>query len=165
MNVKKGFIFDLDGTVYLENKLIDGAVEVITHLRDRGDKVVFLTNKSIESIGNYVDKLNRLGIQVNTKEVINSNYLTALYLKTKLKNHEKVLVIGERPLIEELLEESIPITEKYKEASYVVLGWDRNFTYEKLNNVFQAWQRGASIVATNPDRTCPQDGGQVPDTG
>ncbi|GGB56583.1 HAD-IIA family hydrolase [Virgibacillus dakarensis] len=161
----KGFIFDLDGTVYLDNKLIAGAAETISHLRDRGDKVVFLTNKSIETIQNYVEKLNRLGINTDYHEVINSNYLVARYLKSRLKQNEKVMVIGEQPLFDELNDLDIAITENSKEASYVVLGWDRQFTYEKLNNAFQAWRNGARVIATNPDRTCPVEGGQVPDCG
>ncbi|WP_188454957.1 HAD-IIA family hydrolase [Virgibacillus oceani] len=161
----KGFIFDLDGTVYLDNKLIEGAAETINQLRERGDRVVFLTNKSVETINNYVDKLNRLGIDTNRDEVINSNYLAARYLQFKLTNNEKVMVIGEKPLFDELTNFGIPITENSKDASYVVLGWDRQFTYAKLNNAFQAWRNGARVIATNPDRTCPVEGGQVPDCG
>lgn len=161
----KGFIFDLDGTVYLDNKLIEGAAETIKLLRDRGDKIVFLTNKSIETINSYVDKLNCLGIDTNLNEVINSNYLVARYLKSQLKVYEKVMVIGERPLIDELTNLDISITKESREANYVVLGWDRQFTYEKLNDAFQGWRNGAKIIATNPDRTCPVEGGQVPDCG
>lgn len=163
--VKKGFIFDLDGTVYLDNKLIDGAAEAIQKIKERGDKVIFLTNKSIESVGNYVKKLNWLGIETSYDEVVNSNLLTARYLKSQLKENEKALVIGEQPLVDELINHQIAITGNYNEAAFVVLGWDRNFTYDKLNSAFQAWRRGAKIVATNPDRTCPVKGGQVPDCG
>ncbi|MGY0691479.1 HAD-IIA family hydrolase [Virgibacillus sp. FSP13] len=159
----RGFIFDLDGTVYLDNKLIAGAAEAISYLRKRGDKVVFLTNKSIATVDNYVEKLNRLGIGTDRNEVVNSNYLVASYLKAKLKQDGKVLVIGEQPLFDELRRSGIAITENSKDASYVVLGWDREFTYEKLNHAFQAWRNGARVIATNPDRTCPITGGQVPD--
>lgn len=163
--MQKGFIFDLDGTVYLDNHLIDGADEVIQRLTDRGDKVTFLTNKSTETICSYVKKLNRLGIEVSEKNVINSNYLVALYLKKNVRHDERVMVIGEKPLTDELSYMGIRLTKKSQEASYVVLGWDRYFTYDKLNDAFQAWRHGAKIIATNPDRTCPVEGGQVPDCG
>ncbi|MUV37089.1 4-nitrophenylphosphatase [Lentibacillus sp. JNUCC-1] len=156
----KGFIFDLDGTVYVDNKIIDGAAEAINHLRERGDKVVFLTNKSIESISSYVDKLNRLGIEATMTDVVNSNLLAAKYLASVMKEEESVLVIGEQPLYDELNKLRIPFTEDPQKASYVVLGWDREFTYEKINQAFQAWSNGAQIVATNPDRTCPVHGGR-----
>ncbi|HLS09857.1 MAG TPA: HAD-IIA family hydrolase [Lentibacillus sp.] len=163
--VKKGFIFDLDGTVYLDNKLIDGAADAIRKLKERGDKVIFFTNKSIESIGNYVKKLKGLGIEASYNEVVNSNLLTARYLKSQIKKGEKVLAIGEQPLIDELINQQVVITDDYNKAAFVVMGWDRDFTYDKLNSAFQAWCNGAKIVATNPDRTCPVYGGQVPDCG
>ncbi len=94
MEKEKGFIFDLDGTIYLDNKLISGAAEAIKKLKDRGDKVVFLTNKSIEGISHYVKKLNRLGINASSKEVINSNLLTAKYLKNRLKIMKKSWLLG-----------------------------------------------------------------------
>jgi len=162
----KGFIFDLDGTVYLDDQVIDGAVEAINNLREKGHKVIFLTNKSIATRNDYVDKLNKLGIQVSLDEVINSNYITVKYLKEHMKEGDAVLVIGEDPLFEELKEENIKLTEDPNQAAYVVLGWDREFNYEKLNAAYQAWLNKAIILATNPDRTCPvYGGGQIPDCG
>ncbi|MCK9911852.1 hypothetical protein MXD62_08840, partial [Frankia sp. Mgl5] len=50
-------------------------------------------------------------------------------------------------------------------VQYVVLSWDRQFTYDMLNDLFQAALRGAVVIASNPDRTCPLEDGQIPDTG
>lgn len=161
----KGFIFDLDGTIYLDDHIIDGAPEVIKALKERGDKVVFLTNKSIANRKEYVEKLNRLGIEVELGEVINSNYITAHYLKTVMGDGDSAYVIGEEPLFEELANENIKLADVPASASHVVLGWDRQFTYDKLNNAFQAWRNGAEILATNPDRTCPIKDGEIPDCG
>lgn len=165
MTIQKGFIFDLDGTVYLDNHLIDGAKEAIDSLKKRGDKVVFLTNKSIETTDSYIEKLTRLGIEVDRHEVVNSNFLTARYLAAEVEKDDQVMVIGEKPLVEELEKVGITITDSEKEANYVVIGWDREFTYDKLNQAFQAWRNGATILATNPDRTCPVPGGEIPDCG
>lgn len=160
----KGFIFDLDGTVYLGNKLIEGALETIQYLRTNGHKVVFFTNKSISTRQDYVQKLNHLGIEVTLENVVNSNYITAKYLKRHMIPSDAVYVIGEEALLEELREEGIRVTKDSSEANYIVLGWDRAFNYEKLNNAYQAWvKNNAVIIATNPDRTCPVIGGQLPD--
>ncbi|SFC90957.1 arabinose operon protein AraL [Bacillus sp. OV322] len=160
----KGFIFDLDGTIYLDNQIIDGAVEAIDYLRKEGHKVVFFTNKSISTREEYVKKLNKLGISTILDEVINSNYITANYLKQNMISTDSVYVIGEAALFEELKRENIRMTEDPKLATYVVFGWDRQFTYEKLNNAYKAWARNKAIIlATNPDRTCPTADGQVPD--
>lgn len=164
--MQKGFIFDLDGTVYLDDQLIEGAAETIELLENRGDKVVFLTNKSIETIESYVEKLKRLGINTKRENVINSNLLVARYLKKRLNDNDKIMVIGEQPLLDEINSYGIRVSNKHEEIKTVVLGWDRNFTYDKLNVAFQAWLNGAEIIATNPDRTCPvEDNGQVPDCG
>ena len=161
----KGFIFDLDGTIYVDDGIISGVVDALKNLKKRGDKVVFLTNKSIASRKDYVEKLTKLGIEVKLSEVINSNYITAHYLKSTMREDDSVYVIGEAPLIEELVDENIKLAKVPTNATHVVLGWDRKFTYDKLNIAFQAWRNGAKIIATNPDRTCPVEGGEVPDCG
>ena len=69
------------------------------------------------------------------------------------------------PLYDELKNMGIEISDNEIEVSYVVIGWDRQFTYDKLNQAFQAWKNGAKVIATNPDRTCPIEGGQIPDCG
>lgn len=165
VSLKRGYIFDLDGTIYVDDLLIDGAIEAIQELRNDDHKIVFLTNKSIDTIDSYVKKLQRLGIDVSHEHVVNSNYLTARYLSSRMGPDEKVMVIGEQPLLDELADMGIGISDNETEVSYVVLGWDREFTYEKLNRAFQAWKNGAVVVATNPDRTCPIKGGQIPDCG
>jgi arabinose operon protein AraL len=159
----RGFIFDLDGTVYLGDRAIEGAAEAINALKTRGDKVVFLTNKSIATRKNYVYKLQKMGLNLTLDDVINSNYIMAKYLKQELAPGEKVLVIGEQPLFDELEEEGIPFTTEPSEAKFVAVGWDREFTYQKIDLAYQAWLHQAKIVATNPDRTCPLDEGQIPD--
>lgn len=161
----KGYIFDLDGTIYLDDDIIPGVPEAIQELKNRGDKVVFLTNKSIARRTDYVTKLNGLGIEVELDEVINSNYITAHYLKNEMAPGDAAYVIGEQPLFDELQEAGIELASEAADATHVVLGWDRQFTYEKLNNAFQAWRNGAEIIATNPDRTCPVQGGEIPDCG
>ncbi|MEJ8777991.1 HAD-IIA family hydrolase [Pseudogracilibacillus sp. ICA-222130] len=161
--MSRGYIFDLDGTIYLDDAMIDGANEAIATLKQRGDRVIFLTNKSISTRHEYVEKLNRMGIDAVLDEVINSNFITAKYLLTKLGENERVYVIGEQPLLDELIEANVPMTENALEAAYVVIGWDRQFTYAKINDAFQAWKNGAKVIATNPDKTCPVVGGELPD--
>ncbi|MFD1397088.1 HAD-IIA family hydrolase [Kroppenstedtia eburnea] len=160
----RGYIFDLDGTVYLGEHPVPGADAAIRALRARGDRVLFLSNKPIARREDYVSKLRRMGIPAELGEVINSSLVTARYFQRICRSGEKVLVVGEEPIQEELLKHGIWLTEEPVEARYVLLSWDRGFTYDKLDRVFQAWKRGAEIVASNPDRTCPVDGGELPDT-
>ena len=158
----KGFIFDLDGTVYLSDKLIPGADKVIGLLREKGKKVVFLSNKPIQTREDYASKLTRLGIPTRPEEVINSSLVMTNYLK-KIAPNAKIFVVGEVPFIEELRGAGFAITDEPKEVEYVVVAFDRTFDYRKLNVAYQAIRLGAHFVATNPDRTCPVEGGEIPD--
>ena len=158
----KGFIFDLDGTVYRGDQLIPGADGAIRSLREKGKKVIFLSNKPLETRDDYAFKLTRLGIPTRPDEVINSTFVMTYYLK-KNAPQARLFVIGELPFIEELKRAGFTITEEPKEIDYVVVAFDRTFDYRKLNIAFQAIKLGAHFVATNPDRTCPVEGGEIPD--
>jgi len=84
------------------------------------------------------------------------------YLK-KVAPGAKLFVVGEPPFVEELRRAGFTITEEPKEIQYVVVAFDRTFDYHKLDVAFQAIKLGAHFVATNPDRTCPVEGGEIPD--
>jgi NagD protein len=158
----KGFIFDLDGTVYLSDQLIPGADRVIRLIRESGRKVVFLSNKPIQTREDYASKLTRLGIPTPPGEVINSTLVMVRYLK-KDAPQARLFVVGETPFVEELKKAGFTITEEPREVEYVVVAFDRTFDYRKLNIAYQAIKLGAHLVATNPDRTCPVEGGEIPD--
>jgi arabinose operon protein AraL len=158
----RGFIFDLDGTVYLGERLLPGAREVITALRGAGRRVCFLSNKPIQSRGDYAAKLTRLGVPAALEEVINSSYVLARYLAGEAPG-ARCFVIGERPLVEELRAAGLAPVDDAR-VDYVVVAFDRTFDYRKLDVALQAVTRhGARLVGTNPDRTCPVEGGEIPD--
>ncbi len=158
----QGFYFDLDGTVYLSDSLIPGADRVIRLLRENGKKVVFLSNKPIQTREDYASKLTRLGIPTQPDEVINSTFVMTHYLK-KNAPHARLFVVGETPFVEELKRAGFSITDEPREIEYVVVAFDRTFDYRKLNIAYQAIKLGAHFIATNPDRTCPVEGGEIPD--
>jgi len=158
----KGFIFDLDGTVYLSDRLIPGADRVIRLIREKGRRVVFLSNKPIQTREDYAAKLTRLGIPTQPDEVINSTLVMINYLKKNAPN-ARLFVVGEIPFVDELKRGGFIIAEEPKEIDYVVVAFDRTFDYRKLNISYQAIKLGAHFVATNPDRTCPVEGGEIPD--
>ncbi len=157
-----GYLLDLDGTVYLSDQLIPGAAETIATLRARGRRVVFLTNKPLYSRADYAQKLTRLGIPATENDVINSSFVLARYL-AQASPGARVYAIGEPPLLGELEEAGLSLCDDPQRIEYVIAAFDRTFTYEKLNIGFQAIKRGAHFVATNPDRTCPVEGGEIPD--
>jgi arabinose operon protein AraL len=157
-----GYIFDLDGTVYLGEKLIPGAREAIEKLRVSAKKIVFLSNKPLQTREDYAAKLTRLGISTTADEVINSSRVMAKWLAHQAPG-AAIYVIGEPSLIREMAEAGFRISEKAEEIQYVVASFDRTFDYRKLNIAHQAIKKGAHFVATNPDRACPVEGGEIPD--
>ena len=158
----KGFIFDLDGTVYLGDHLIAGAERVVRVLRKMGRKVVFLSNKPLQGRDEYAAKLTRLGIPTAPDDVINSTFVLLRYLR-KTAPGARVFPIAEPPMIAELAANGFTITDDPGRIDYVIASFDRTFDYGKLLIAFRAIRSGAHFVATNPDRTCPFAEGELPD--
>lgn len=161
-----GYIFDLDGTIYRGDRLIPGASDTIAFLRGLGRRLVFLSNKPLENREDYAAKLTRLGIPTDPADVINSSYVMASYL-SGISPGCRVYAIGEPPLIRELKKAGLIVVDDPAAVGYtvdyVVAAFDRTFDYNKLNCAFQAIKRGAHFVATNADRSCPVEGGEIPD--
>lgn len=160
----RGYIFDLDGTLYRGEEIIPGAPQTIAELRQRRCDLVFLSNKPLERRQAYAEKLTRLGIPTSPDEVINSSLVLARYLAQEMAE-AVVFAIGEPPLLEELTSAGLRLSEAPEEINVVVASFDRTFDYRKLNIGFQALRRGARFLSTNADRTCPVEDGEIPDAG
>ena len=159
---QRGWLFDLDGTVYLGEALIPGAAETIAALRGDGRRVAFLSNKPLYTRADYAEKLTRLGIPARADEVVNSSIVLARHLQ-RLDAGAPVFVIGEPPLIGELRAHGFEVRND-PDVRWVVIAFDRTFDYAKLNTALQAVRRhDARLIATNPDRTCPTAEGEIPD--
>jgi NagD protein len=170
-----GFVFDLDGTVYLGEAALPGAVEGIAELRRRGKQVLFVSNKPLEPREAYAAKLTRLGIPTGPDAVITSAYV----LGHHLARHEPQLryyVVGEENLRAELRGHGLQIVEERTEQDpkqvidpagidAVIVAFDRTLDYRKLNTAYQALMQGARFYATNSDKMCPMPRGGIPDAG
>jgi HAD superfamily hydrolase (TIGR01450 family) len=157
----RGWLFDLDGTLYLGERLLPGAAAVIDALRASGRPLAFLSNKPIETRADYARKLTRLGIPAAEDDVVNSSLVLARYLRG-IDPGAPVFVIGEPPMIGEMRAHGFEVRNDAR-VRWVVIAFDRTFTYAKLDTALQAVRGGARLIATNPDRTCPVEGGEIPD--
>jgi HAD superfamily hydrolase (TIGR01450 family) len=158
---QRGWLFDLDGTVYLGERLLPGAAETIAALRAHGRRVAFLTNKPLQTREAYAAKLTRLGVATVRDDVITSSLVLARYL-AKLDPGAPLFVIGEPPLLAELRAHGFEVRADAR-VRWVVIAFDRTFDYAKLTIALQASRAGARLIATNPDRTCPTEDGEIPD--
>jgi NagD protein len=157
----RGWLLDLDGTVYLGERLIPGADTAIAALRAAGRRVAFLSNKPLQTRAEYAAKLSRLGVPAAPDDVINSSLVLARYLRDRDPG-APVFVIGEPPMREEMRAHGFEVRADER-VRWVVIAFDRTFDYAKLNIALQAVKQGARLIATNPDRTCPVEGGEIPD--
>lgn len=157
----EGYVFDLDGTIYLGDQLLPGAKRLIEALRGSGKRVVFLSNNPTKDPEMYADKLTKLGIPTPPAEIVNTVVTMTQWL---LRNHPDATVfpISEEPLIRSLRDVGIRISEDPAEIDVVIASYDREFDYRKLQIAFDAiWYHGrARLVTTNPDRYCPLPGGR-----
>src|SRR5262245_3515081 len=157
----RGWLFDLDGTIYVGERLVPGAADAVAALRADGRRLAFLANKPLETRADYAAKLTRLGIPAAPDDVINSSLVLARHLR-ELDRGAPVFVIGEPPMLAEMREHGFEVRDDER-VRWVVIAFDRTFTYAKLDTALQAVRRGARLIATNPDRTCPVEGGEIPD--
>jgi len=157
----RGWLLDLDGTVYRGEALVPGADETIAVLRADGRRVAFLSNKPLETRDDYARKLTRLGVPAAPDDVVNSSLVLARHLAA-LDAGAPIFVIGEPPLLAELRAHGFEVRADHR-VRWVVIAFDRTFDYAKLNTALQAVRQGARLIATNPDRTCPTEDGEIPD--
>jgi NagD protein len=157
-----GYVFDLDGTVYLDDELLPGARETIAAIREHGSRVKFLTNKPLDRPATYARKLSDLGVPAAGTDVISSIDALLAYLAAH-PPAGPILPITEPLLWEVLTEAGYVVTHESAMAAMVVVSWDRTFDYAKLERAFHAVRAGARLVATNPDPFCPSPSGGQPD--
>lgn len=160
------YLFDMDGTLYLGERLFDFTKELLNTLRNTGRRYLFMTNNSSKSVEAYQKKLEKMGIPARREDFITSSQATAYYLR---KHHlGKILyVCGTRSLKEELMREGFSVTENRDSAQCIVMGFDTELTFQKLWDVcyLLSTRKDIPYIATNPDYVCPTEFGSVPDCG
>ena len=160
------FLFDMDGTLYLGDRLYDFTKELLAAIRNKGARYLFMTNNSSKSVNAYIEKLAKLGIPATREDFITSSQATAYYLK-KYHRGQKLYVCGTRSLAEELEGEGFTVTTNLDEVDCVVMGFDTELTFQKLWDVSKLLltRKDLPYIATNPDLVCPTEFGSVPDCG
>ena len=163
---KKLWLFDMDGTLYLGDRLYGFTKELLAELKATGRRYLFMTNNSSKSVEDYVLKLAKLGIEATEENFITSSQATAYYLK---KHHagKRLYVCGTRSLKRELEKEGFAVTENVDETECIVMGFDTELTFRMLHDdcYLLLTREGIPYVATNPDYVCPTEFGSVPDCG
>ncbi|MFC0301006.1 TIGR01457 family HAD-type hydrolase [Virgibacillus soli] len=158
-----GYLIDLDGTMYRGNKVIEAAPLFINELVKKDIPYLFLTNNSSRTPEQIATRLNDMGIQTESGHVFTTSMATASYIKQQSPN-ATCYVIGEEGLFRALQQEEIEIVHD-EHCDYVVIGIDREITYEKLAIACLAVRNGATLISTNSDAAIPTERGLLPGNG
>ena len=177
---KKLFLLDMDGTIYLGNRLFDFSLPFFDFVKSKNLRYMFLTNNSSKSASLYLDKLKSFNIPVSSSDLITSTHATAYYLKERY-NNRPVYASGTVAFCRELADlgiNTIDISnlERNKDVlewnccdidkpAALVMGFDTELSFQKLENMCVILNNEIDYVATNPDWTCPTEYGFVPDCG
>ena len=161
------WLFDMDGTLYLGDRLFDFTKELLAAIRRGGGHYLYLTNNSSKSVSDYVRKMERLGVPAEAGDFLTSAQATAWYLH---RHHEgrRLYVCGTASLQKELRDEGFPVVNDDPDsAECVIMGYDTELTYQKLLDVSRLLTERPDLpyIATNPDLVCPTEFGFVPDCG
>ena len=158
----KTFVLDMDGTIYLGEQLFPYTIEFLQTVRRTERDFCFFTNNSSKNEEAYLQKLHRMGIDIEKEKMLISNGVILDWLQ---ENHpgEAAYVVG-TPYLEEAFRQR-GILLKREDADYVVLGFDTTLTYEKLVIACDLVRAGKPIYGVNPDLNCPTETGFIPDCG
>ncbi len=158
-----GYAFDLDGTVFLGDAPLPGAIDTIRRIREAGRAIVFVTNNPLHTADDYAAKLRGFGAPATAADVVTATDALVSYLRSA-SPQARLLVLGETLLLETLAAAGFALTLEPTAADVVVVSFDRTFDYAKLLAAYRAVRLcGARLVATNPDPYCPTPDGGLPD--
>jgi HAD superfamily hydrolase (TIGR01457 family) len=155
-------LIDMDGTFYLGEKLLPGALELIQTLRMQGKQFLFLTNNSSKHRSQYAEKITRMGLPISEDQVLTSGEAAAIYLRSQQPG-KTIYIVGTHALEKEFVSHDFILDDRTPELC--VLGFDTTLTYNKLWKLCNFIREGLPYIATHPDINCPTETGYMPDIG
>lgn len=155
------FLFDLDGTVYLDETPIGDVKGTLARLRAMHKRIVFLTNNSSKTEAEYRQKLTRIGLWGEGDLVYTSAMATAEYVAARFP-HKRVYLLATDAVKEEF-SRTVPLVEEAPDV--VILAYDTTLTFAKMKRFNEFLAGGAVFLATHPDAVCPTAGVSMPDVG
>lgn len=162
MKKYKGYLIDLDGTMYRGSEKIQEAVEFVKRLKEAQIPYLFVTNNSSKRKEQVAEKLVQFGVPCTREHVFTTSMATASYIANE-KQDASVYIIGEEGIRDALNDKGITLQDE--NPDYVVVGIDRSITYEKLATACIAVRNGAKFISTNGDIVIPTERGLLPGNG
>ncbi len=163
MKTYKGYLLDLDGTIYHGNRVIPEAITFITYLQETKTPYLYVTNNSSTTPEKVAERLSNMGLPTTADQVYTTSMATAKYLTEQKGQPKTYFALGEEGLFTAMEEAGFTFTQE--NPSYVIIGIDRSVTYEKLTTAMRAIRNGATFIATNADPALPTEHGLMPGNG
>lgn len=160
----KGFLIDLDGTTYRGEEVIPWASEFVQELTKKDIPHVFITNNASLFPHEIKEKLLNMNIQATNDNILTSALAAARYIKDN-KPDARVFIIGESPLKDACKEQGLQIVGNSVQADFVLMGMNRQLSYQDLTEGALQIQNGAKFIATNSDLKIPKERGFYPGNG
>jgi 4-nitrophenyl phosphatase len=158
----KCFILDLDGTVYLEESILDGSLDFLMQLEKMNIEFKFFTNNSSKNAEAYVNRIRRMGYPVQEDKMLISNAVIIEHLLNNMPD-KKVYLLGTEYLRLDFEKAGISLVDDNPDI--VVVGFDTTLVYEKVSKACHYIRNGAVFYGVNPDFNCPVKDGFIPDCG
>ena len=161
-NIRALFL-DMDGVLWRDSEPIGNLPAIFTRISALGLQVVLATNNATQSVPQYIDKLADFGVKLNESQITTAGEAVVYHLREKYPEKTNVFVVGMDSLVAQIVSAGFTISNHGARA--VIVGVDRNITYEKIRLASQLIRDGAEFIGTNPDRTFPTPHGLVPGAG
>ena len=162
LNRTELFVLDMDGTFYLGEQILPGALDFLDAVRESGRDFLFFTNNSSRNPEDYIKKLAGMNCHITREQIMTSGDVTIRYLNTHHRG-KTVYLVGTPALEASFREGGIPLAKERPDI--VVVGFDTTLTYEKLERACTYIREGALFLATHLDINYPVQGGFIPDCG
>jgi len=156
-------IIDMDGVLYRGDEPLPRLHDFFAFMRQKPIPFILATNNSTRTSQQYVDKLERMGVQISPEEVLTSGQTLARILAREYPAGTRVHVFGMQALRDAIAEEGFVLADE--DVDLVVASMDREVTYNKLKRAALLIHGGARFYATNLDPTVPTEAGLAPGTG
>ncbi len=171
------FVLDMDGTFYLGDDILDGALDFLEAVKKAGKRYIFFTNNSSVSSDLYIEKLERMNCHITPDMIMTSGDVMIRFLKSRYPG-KSVYLLGTPQLRESFVKAGINLFESERDEKaamshalcesipdVVVVAFDKTLNYEKLSNACVYIMKGAEFLATHLDINCPVKDGFIPDCG
>lgn len=163
----RAFAIDLDGVVWRGERFLDGALDGLRAIRQRGKPFILLTNNGAYTPQDVVARLGHSGITIHEGQVLTSAVVARQWIEQNNLTGAAAFILGGPPVVAQLEDvvEVKPVAEG-EQVRVVLVGRDEEFSYERMRIAADAIRAGASFICLNRDPVMPvEDGRMVPGTG